>query len=94
MGRWVGGNHSWVARNLFLLGLLCAEYELKPSDTSGDEIEKWLERGLKCQIITSMSGRGSSQEVVYRKVGGNMAGASTLFSASTVAIWGTRPTHT
>lgn len=47
-----------------------------------------------CVLLASMSGRGSSQEVVYRKVGGNMAGASTLFSASTVAIWGTRPTHT
>ena len=41
-----------------------------------------------------MSGRGSSQDCVYRKVGGNMGGASTLFSARTVASWGTWPTHT
>lgn len=36
-------------------------------------------------LHTSMSGRGSSQDIVYRNVGGNIGGASTLFSASTVA---------
>jgi len=43
---------------------------------------------------TLASGLGSSQDWVYRKVGGNMGGASTLFSCRIVASCGTWPTHT
>ena len=40
---------------------------------------------------TCMSGRGSSQDMVYRKVAGNPEGASVLGSAKMVDSWGTRP---
>ncbi len=46
------------------------------------------------RTLTSMSGRGSSQDMVYRKVAGKPEGASVLVSAMMVASCGTRPIHT
>ena len=44
---------------------------------------------------TSSSGRGSSQLMLYRKVGGNIGGRSTLVSESmSAAVSPLRPSHT
>ena len=49
---------------------------------------------VKDYLLTSMSGLGSSQDMVYRKVAGKPEGASVLLSAMMVASCGTRPSHT
>ena len=57
-------------------------------------LECRLDKGNEWLLHTSMSGRGSSQDCVYRKVGGNIGGASTRFSSRTVASCGTCPIQT